>query len=256
MKCTSSLQPSKFNIVSYQHPSIIHHVMPMNQPLIDTDTKYISFFFDLVKSSVSPFIQLFSFASIGKLLHTNELVQDTVRLVGKAYVSQGSYGNASWEPTSRLKYDSRKLLARLRVNMLKLLRSPSPTPQDSTASLVAACLLQFVELLMYDSGSTWGSLVYQILSTVSPKDDSASDGDDYFSSLNRRLRLFLRTSGALWAICFDQDCFWSTSEKNLLEIQPSGQDMSSNMLDDVDDVDKHWDDLASALEECGKMQHK
>lgn len=253
MTCTSSIQPSKFNIVSYQHPSIIHHFQPMGQPLIDTNTQYISFFFDLVKSSVSPFIQLFSFASIGKLLHTNELVQGTVNLVGKAYVSQGSYGNTSWEPVSRLKYDSRKLLARLRVNMLRLLKSPSTTPQDSTASLVAACLLQFVELLLYDSGSTWGSLVYQVLSTVSPKNDSAFGGDEYFSSLNRRLRLFLRTSGALWAICFDHDCFWSTTEQKVPEILPPGQDLSMHMLNNVD---RHWDDIASALEECGKMQYK
>lgn len=227
--------------------------MPMNQPSIDTNTKYISFFFDLVESSVSPFIQLFSFASIGKLLHTNELVQDTVNLVGKAYFSQGSYGSTSWEPASRLKYDSRKLLARLRVNMLKLLKSPSSTPQDSTASLVAACLLQFVELLLYDSGSTWGSLVYQILSTVPPKDDSTS-GDDYFSSLNRRLRLFLRTSGALWAISYEQDCFWTASDQNLHENLPPGERHSTmNMLDNVD---RHWNDIASALEECGKMQYK
>jgi hypothetical protein len=228
----------------------------MEQPLIDSNTKYISFFFDLVKSSVSPFIQLFSFASIGKLLHTNNMVQDTVNLVGKAYVSQGSYGNTSWEPASRLKNDSRRLLARLRVNMLKVLRSPSSTPQDSTASLVAACLLQFVELLLYDSGSTWGSLVYQVVSTVFPKDRPGSDdggGDDYFSSLDRRLRLFLRTSGAFWAICFDHDCFWTTSEQKLPENLPPWQDMSSNMLDNVD---RHWDDIASCLEECGKLQYK
>lgn len=228
--------------------------MPMDHPLIDTNTQYISFFFDLVASSVSPFIQLFSFASIGKLLHTNEMVRDTVNLVGKAYVSQRSYGNTSWEPISRLKYDSRKLLARLRVNMLRLLKSPSTTLQDSTGSLVAACLLQFVELLLYDSGSTWSSLMYQVLSTVSPKDDSASHGDDYFSSLNRRLRLFLRTSGALWAICFDHDCFWSTSEQKASEALPPEQDLSRNNM--LDKVDRHWDDMASALEECGKVQYK
>lgn len=181
-------------------------------------------------------------------------MQETVNLVGKAFVSQGSYTSTSWEPASQLKYDSRRLLAKLRVNMLKLLKSPSSTPEDSTASLVAACLLQFVELLLYDSGSTWGSLVYQVLSTVSPKDDYASnDGGDYFSSLNRRLRLFLRTSGALWAICFDHDCFWATSDQKLSEVVPPRLDVPFDM---GHDVDRHWDDLAGCLEKCGKLQHK
>lgn len=252
MTCTSSLQASKFNIVAYEHPSVTHQLMPMNPPLIDASTKYISFFFNLVNSSVSPFIQLFSAASIGTLLHTSEIVQDTVNLVGKAYVSQRSYGNISWEPTSQLKYESRRSLARLRVDMLKILKSPSSTPQDSTASLVVACLLQFVELLLYDSGSTWGSLVYQVLSAVSPKDNSAS-GDDYFASLDRRLRLFLRTSGALWAICYNRDCFWTTSEEEVPEVLSPEQDMSMNILDNVD---RHWNDIASCLEECGKMQYK
>ncbi|KAL3708568.1 hypothetical protein TMatcc_006552 [Talaromyces marneffei ATCC 18224] len=258
MKCTSSMQPAKFNIISYQHPSVIHNsklVMPMSQPLLDTNTKYIPFFFDLVRSSGSPMIQIFSFASIGKLLHTNELVQDTVNLVGKAYVSQGSYDTTSWEPASQRKYDSRKSLARLRVNMLKLLRSPASTAQDSTASLVAACLLQFVELLLYDSGSTWGSLVYQVLSTVSPKDKPGCEdgGDDFFSSLNRRLRLFLRTSGGLWAICYDHDCFWTTSERNPPEKLLPEPDLS---LIELDNVDRRWDDLAGCLEDCGKLLYK
>jgi hypothetical protein len=92
-------------------------------------------FFNAIRCCLSPLVSVFSFESIYAILEENELVQNVVLLVGKAYFLHMSH---------RRTYDLRESLHRLQHQALRGLNMLDT--KLMTAGLVASCLLTLVEV--------------------------------------------------------------------------------------------------------------